>query len=161
MFVFFGILHQGGVIPSLAYVQQESNNNPPVFNGFDVDDEYGLDVIYFKTFMPPRFLVAQPRKGQYPVRIHDPGRSETKLFDALEEIESKYCVSNLDTHLHTIIISPSLASFPNFNDEFHISQEPLKTFWPHFSSEDPPTSFHDFWFGSLNLYSIQFVCKNK
>lgn len=161
LLLFFGIFHQGGVVPSLIYIQQESKNqNPPVFAGSLIDTELGLDVVYFKTFMPPRFLIAQPRSGQYPVRIHDPGRSETKLFDILTDLRSNVCkieYNERKKYLRAIIVSPSLVSFPSFGD-FVISEEPLKAFWPHFSSEDPPSCVSEFWSSSLRLYSLQFNC---
>ncbi|KAI0819879.1 Alg9-like mannosyltransferase family-domain-containing protein [Trametes gibbosa] len=54
--VLFGILHQGGVVPSLFRVHDIVYADPP---GLDTHD---VRIIYWKTYMPPRHLLAIPQR---------------------------------------------------------------------------------------------------
>lgn len=50
--VVFGSLHQGGVVPSLFHVHDlvKTNQNSSI-------------IVYWKTYMPPRHLLAVPDSG--------------------------------------------------------------------------------------------------
>jgi hypothetical protein len=152
LLVFFGVLHQGGVIPSLIYTQQESLSD--TYAGQAVDPVHGVDVIYFKTFMPPRFLVAQPRPQQYPVRLHDPGRSDEKLLALFERLREDHCGLSTEMFKTVVVVTPSIVSLP----PFVTVGEPVKSFWPHFSSEDPPSSFEEFFDGALLVLPAKLSC---
>lgn len=50
--IFYGYIHQGGVVNSLNYVQKMFTH----ISNLEIDQH----VIYYNTYMPPRFLVAAP-----------------------------------------------------------------------------------------------------
>ena len=52
--ILFGVLHQGGVVPSLFHVHDLVKHN-----------QHSSIVAYWKTYMPPRHLLAIPATGQW------------------------------------------------------------------------------------------------
>ena len=64
----FGVLHQGGVVPSLFRVHDMiySATTPTVDQRFYV--------LYWKTYMPPRHLLAIPKTGASPLPSPSPCR---------------------------------------------------------------------------------------
>lgn len=52
--LFFGVLHQGGVVPSLFYLHDQISVMGPL---------QGAHIIYWKTYMPPRHLLAIHEQG--------------------------------------------------------------------------------------------------
>jgi len=53
----FGVLHQGGVVPSLFYLHER-------ISAVDFIDN-AAQIIYWKTYMPPRHLLAIEERGMY------------------------------------------------------------------------------------------------
>ena len=89
-FIFFGILHQGGVVPSLLHLNKvihekvQSSNEP-----------YCHHVIYFHTYMPPTHLLSWPNKlsiNGHDLYIHDlAGSSHETFVQTLLKLKSDYC----------------------------------------------------------------------
>jgi phosphatidylinositol glycan class Z len=53
----FGVLHQGGVVPSLFHLHDR-------ISAVDFTDN-AAHIIYWKTYMPPRHLLAIEEQGTY------------------------------------------------------------------------------------------------
>ena len=148
MVVFYGFLHQGfsrfyfilpgqalilvklgGVVPSLAYAQQQSTQFPPTFAGVPVDVE--ADLIYYKTYMPPRYLLAQPKASSWPIQLHDTGSHTDRLIEDIDKLMQQ-------GNSTVFLVKPSTVQLPPELVSGKYEYEVKKSFWPHFSSEDPP-----------------------
>jgi len=158
---FYGVFHQGGVISSLVEMQMSSTTfQPSLVGGVEIDPEYGIDLIYMNTYMPPRFLLAQPRTGSWPIHLHDVGSDVEKLLSILDAFRKNYCqLASPNFDMNLFLLLPSTTEIPSevaSSYEFEIA----KKFWPHFSSEFSPKSIGEFFLGSLNLYHLsnKFSC---
>lgn len=60
--VVFGFLHQGGVVPSLLHLHGLMYSQPSL---------NGTAVVYWKTYMPPRHLLAIPEHGKLSKSLTD------------------------------------------------------------------------------------------
>jgi hypothetical protein len=58
MTIVLGVLHQGGVLRSLFTLQKQ-------IAGDSANKEANTDIIYYQTYMPPRFLLAIQEAGVY------------------------------------------------------------------------------------------------
>lgn len=92
-YIFFGVLHQGGVIPSLFHLHQVIHEK--VQNSTEL---YCHHVVYFHTYMPPPHLLAWPCKASingHKLYIHDlAGRSQESFYQVISKIKSEYCIKN-------------------------------------------------------------------
>lgn len=95
----FGILHQGGVYPCLAHLQQY------LYNAKSQTYNITYHVTFYHTYMPPRHLLAWPMHGHenqegfhHSVALYDlKGSSEDALTEHLEMI-SRLSNKELETH---------------------------------------------------------------
>ncbi|KAL7284770.1 hypothetical protein ACG7TL_002077 [Trametes sanguinea] len=78
--VLFGVLHQGGVVPSLFRIHDMIYRTP------DGTDPRDFRIVFWKTYMPPRHLLAVPQSDidSHKVSISDlAGASANSAIDAL------------------------------------------------------------------------------
>ncbi|XP_055502467.1 GPI mannosyltransferase 4-like [Leucoraja erinacea] len=127
--VYFGYLHQGGLIPCISYLEKALHFKDPVVN----QEEYIL--IFYHTYMPPRHLL-NVKSDQDSVRIIDLGGSDisvlnstvNKLLDTFSSIDNN--------RMNMYIIAPGTVEnvflFCNFRCKS------IASFFPHLSMEDPP-----------------------
>ncbi|XP_076323742.1 phosphatidylinositol glycan anchor biosynthesis class Z [Tachypleus tridentatus] len=132
--LFFGFLHQGGLIPCLLNLQQIMDLKA-----------YGNHVIFFHTYMPPQHLMRSYKidDHQSNIQLHDLAGGGT------EELKAKISILLNDTqHKNTsvyLVLPGSLKGITNevqekFKDKdvFKIELETVGKFFPHLSMEDPP-----------------------
>jgi phosphatidylinositol glycan class Z len=91
--IFFGVLHQGGVVPSLLHLHKVINQKV-----HSSTESYCHHVVYFHTYMPPTHLLAWPNKvsiNGHKLYIHDLAGSSQETFDqTMSKLKSDYCVKN-------------------------------------------------------------------
>lgn len=130
---FFGILHQGGITPSLCFLQHNQAMEAPICN----------HVFYFHTYTPSAYLLCDP-KGKLKVENLE-GNSLDYLYEKLDETCSK---KNLDC----CVVTPETVSLR------HDKKKPksfslIRQFFPHLSTEEFPPFDHKFLNHlNLNLY---------
>jgi hypothetical protein len=135
------------VIPSLIYVQRASASSPGMLAGVPVNEEKGIELAYYKTYMPPRYLIAQPKPGSWPVKLDDFGSN----YSELENLVVQFCSESQSGEF--FLVAPSTA-LPLEDLRKYAQFELRKKFWPHFSTEDPPKQLGGFLLGTLHLYHL-------
>ena len=92
-FIFFGILHQGGVVPSLLHLHKVIHEKVQ-----SSSESYCHHVIYFHTYMPPVHLLAWPNRvstNGHKLYIYDlAGSSQETFVQTLSKLKSDYCVEH-------------------------------------------------------------------
>ncbi|GAB6031748.1 hypothetical protein CHUAL_010161 [Chamberlinius hualienensis] len=67
--IFYGFVHQAGVISSLNFIRN-----------YNSELQQNLSVVYYHTYMPPRFMLLNERSKSYEIQIEDlMGDSSAKL----------------------------------------------------------------------------------
>ncbi|XP_018119103.1 GPI mannosyltransferase 4 [Xenopus laevis] len=134
--LFFGSLHQAGVVPSLAHVQQTVQSEYPSNN---LTTHY--TIIFTHTYMPPKHLLYL-QTGQNLVNIIDlAGFDKDQLCPKLTEI--KRDLLHRSIHLsgqmkhHFLVVIPGTIAPVLDNCELVLKKR--TSFFPHLSMEDPPT----------------------
>ena len=91
--IFFGILHQAGIVPSLYFLHKSINEKVHVLT-----ESYCHHVVYFHTYMPPTHLLAWPNDVQinkHKLYIHDLGGSSREAFNqTMSKLKSDYCIED-------------------------------------------------------------------
>ena len=91
--LFFGILHQGGVVPSLLHLHKIINEKVE-----SSSEPYCHHVVYLHTYMPPTHLLAWPNNVSFnghKLYIHDLAGSSQELFDqTMSKLKTDYCGKN-------------------------------------------------------------------
>ena len=91
--LFFGVLHQGGVVPSLIHLETIINNNVMASSV-----PYCHHLVFFHTYMPPTHLLAWPNEISttgHRLYIHDlAGNSEEFLHQTISKLKEDYCDKN-------------------------------------------------------------------
>ena len=91
--IFFGVLHQAGIVPSMLHLQRVINNNVQ-----SLQEPYCHHVVYFHTYMPPGHLLAWPINVSidgHKLFIHDLAGSSIEIFDQqMSQLKSSYCAKN-------------------------------------------------------------------
>ena len=150
---FFGIAHQGGIIPAICSLQTMKFN-----------DSRAVDIVFWHTYMPPQHLFLQQSRSTSPAVEHSNGdiiSEQEKNFysttqqqkyrvtdlagstteDLLVRLTSLHLSNNIDKdpNYFVILVTPgSLQSRLNhLSDLFHF--ELVSKFWPHFTGEDLPS----------------------
>ena len=123
--IFYGVLHQGGLVQSLFQMQKASGSAA------------GLDhVVFYHTYMPPRHLLLN-RKSHVTLLTHDLQGSEmSNLHQMVASLQSAK-----DTRSLSVVLPSTVAN--NFKQTLHTHSLILgeQTFGPHLSLEDPPPLF--------------------
>ena len=92
-YIFFGILHQGGVVSSLLHLNKVINQKVESSTQL-----YCHHVVYFHTYMPPTHLLAWPNNvslNGHKLYVHDLAGSSQELFDqTMSKLKTDYCVEN-------------------------------------------------------------------
>lgn len=127
--VFFGFLHQGGVIRAISQIRHDA---------IGATHPQMTEVVFWRTYMPPRHLFLS-RKHRVPgepgFRVHDlAGASKERLFEFLSSFKN----SSEDGMLLLIIPGSIQHEVQCFQDSFEL--QVMDWFWPHFSGEDLPTA---------------------
>ena len=139
----FGALHQGGLLPCLGNVHTR-------------EPQVTRHVIFYHTYMPPRFLLAlpsqhalgesgnsdSPRCGS--TTVYDlKGASAETLNKKVKEIAARNtCLSN-----EILLASPATLDYQLCSSSTTYKSQLLQQFHLHLSTEDLP-NVEDFWCGS-------------
>ncbi|OBZ76959.1 GPI mannosyltransferase 4 [Grifola frondosa] len=100
LMILFGVLHQGGVVPSLFRLHDRIRARGP-------DGQFAtLNIVYWKTYMPPRHLLAVPEKHFLSGRITFADLAGTSL-----ESFAEHLLSHSDTD-NTVLVAPFYAVPP-------------------------------------------------
>ena len=132
---FFGALHQGGLLPCLRHIQGIHAREPHVTR----------HVIFYHTYMPPRFLLSlpsqhatgesddAPRCGS--TTVHDmKGASALALNDKVTDIVARStCKSN-----EILLVSPATLDYQLCSSSTTFTSRLLQQFHLHLSTEDFP-----------------------
>ena len=134
-YIFFGILHQGGVVPSLLHLNKVINQK--VESSAQL---YCHHVVYFHTYMPPMHLLAWPNNvslNGHKLYVHDLAGNSQELFDqTMSKLKTDYCVEN--TNMVYIVYPATVKNAVQFNDQVINTIK----FFPHLTMEDPPNLHH-------------------
>ncbi|XP_010957601.2 GPI mannosyltransferase 4 [Camelus bactrianus] len=131
--LFFGCLHQGGLLPGLGHLEQVVHT--PMLP--QVPTHYTL--LFTHTYMPPRHLLHLPGLGS-PVEVVDMGGTEDRvLCQALNSfIRQPACqVAGGPWLCRLFVVTPGTARPAVKKCSFPLKNETL--IFPHVTLEDPPS----------------------
>ncbi|ESO98795.1 hypothetical protein LOTGIDRAFT_158742 [Lottia gigantea] len=117
--VFFGFLHQGGVVATLLELQSE-----PISN---VQNQINRQLIFYKTYMPPKHLMTSQNFSITDLAGEHSQTLIKTLTTLQKQSENSYAIS---------IITPNTV-FQKIKDILPQNFK-LEFVCPHFSGEDPP-----------------------
>ncbi|XP_059799863.1 GPI mannosyltransferase 4-like [Hypanus sabinus] len=128
----FGCLHQGGLIPSLSYLEKvlHSKNHGA--------KQYEYDLVFYHTYMPPRYLLNFKPNEEF-IRVIDLSGSDVQVLNStvkglLDNSYSKHIGKNQEKTIY--IIAPGTVQSDIENCGFY--WKTVKSFFPHLTMEDPP-----------------------
>eukprot|EP01083_Nonionella_stella_P058842 154060_1 len=163
MAIFFGVLHQGGVIQTVMRLQTYVDANSQSNTASVSSQTAPTQVIFFKTYMPPHCFAARPpyaphgdSESQLQFEINDFGIDST--FIDFHQKFSDLKNSQKDSNFAVILVVPSSVNVEHLNSgpkrdggnmcfDFNL----LDLNRPHLSTEDPPQSIDQM---SLAVYGI-------
>ncbi|KAE8603726.1 hypothetical protein XENTR_v10014448 [Xenopus tropicalis] len=132
---FFGSLHQAGLVPSLAHMQQMLQSDYPTNNA-----TAHYTILFTHTYMPPKHLLYLPN-GQNLVSIIDlAGFDKDQLCPKLNEIKRDLLHRNIQfagqmKHNFLVVFPGTIAPVL---DNCQLAFKNQTLFFPHLSMEDPP-----------------------
>nr|XP_051674911.1 GPI mannosyltransferase 4 [Oryctolagus cuniculus]XP_051674912.1 GPI mannosyltransferase 4 [Oryctolagus cuniculus]XP_051674913.1 GPI mannosyltransferase 4 [Oryctolagus cuniculus] len=130
--LFFGCLHQGGLVPSLQYLEQVVH--APVLPS--VPTRYTL--LFTHTYMPPQHLLHLPSLGS-PVKVVDMGGTEDwVLCQALNNLTRQPACQGAGGPwlCRLFVVTPGTTRRAVEKCSFPLKNETL--IFPHLTLEDPP-----------------------
>ncbi|ELW50943.1 GPI mannosyltransferase 4 [Tupaia chinensis] len=154
--VFFGCLHQGGLVPGLGYLEQVVHAPAP----HNAPTRYTL--VFTHTYMPPRHLLHLPGLGS-PVEVVDLGGTEDwVLCRALNGfIKQPACQAASGPRLcRLFVVTPGTTRHTVEKCSFPLKNETL--LFPHLTLEDPPalsSLLSRAWRAHLSLHIIELAEK--
>ncbi|XP_074046849.1 GPI mannosyltransferase 4 [Macrotis lagotis] len=150
--LFFGCLHQGGLVPCLSHLEQGIHSLAPK----EQLSHYTL--LFTHTYMPPRYLL-RLRGQEPPVEVIDLGGAEsTALCQILDQLTSQpIChVAGGDRLCRIFVVIPGTARDAVAVCPFSLRNE--TRVFPHLTLEDPPglsVLLSSHWRSSLGLYILE------
>jgi len=145
--IFFGVFHQGGVLPSLIYLQNRTSKILP---------HNQVDIVYTYTYMPPRSLLTIPANSEN-IHLYDAGGlTALQLHEFVSNLTKKQTKKD-DVSSHVVfVVSPlpisEISSHTKSCEQYELETE----VWPHFSSEHFSASGKDL---TLRVYRRQQSCE--
>ena len=142
LFVMMGVMHQGGVIPSLHFIDESYREDLMIDDGIAKEYNY----IYYHTYIPPSFLVRstyclQNDSKNISTRVFDlqgaPTAKLAQFIDLLNNTASARASSIASTRVRNFVVLPRTAHKLLGHLKFTL----IKCFWPHLSMESPPSIF--------------------
>lgn len=150
--LFFGGLHQAGLIPSLFHIQQIVQSKSTSGNM-----SCHHTVIFTHTYMPPLYLL-NLKNGQTSVDIIDlAGCPEDLMCQKLRDIQGELSLRNTqalgNTVHHFIAVFPGTIS--EVAESCRLAYKTKTLFTPHLSMEDPPKIITSNLKSHLSLHVIE------
>ncbi|KAI8988994.1 Alg9-like mannosyltransferase family-domain-containing protein [Trametes punicea] len=151
--ILFGILHQGGVVPSLFHVHDV------VYGDASGMASHDFRIVYWKTYMPPRHLLAIPQVDvdSQRVSVHDlSGASPSSVIDTL--ISS----SRHLRPLLTLLVTPFHA-VRKLHEQVPGCIKERERVFPHLDLDHIPESVQVGWRDGLGLgiFDVDVACVRK
>ncbi|KAL3846935.1 hypothetical protein ACJMK2_017876 [Sinanodonta woodiana] len=148
--LFYGILHQGSIVPCITDLQEDFHNEVHSLvkeNHSNVSYHF----LFSNTYMPPRYLFLN--KSPFLEIIDFMGDNYQGIRSTITRIKSKDSVTVKDEVI--ILILPG-AVFNRVKYKIKVDMNILNTYFPHLSLEDPPdlkvlTKAKDWQTGLLDL----------
>ncbi|XP_007955299.1 GPI mannosyltransferase 4 [Orycteropus afer afer] len=131
--LFFGCLHQGGLVPSLGHLEQVVH--APVLSRVPTH----FTLLFAHTYMPPRHLLRLPGLGS-PVKVVDmAGTEDWVLCQALNNFTSQPAcqAAGGPWHCRLFVVTPGTTRSAMEKCGFPLKNEMLV--FPHLTMEDPPS----------------------
>lgn len=141
--IFYGVLHQGGLVQSLFHLQKTVDTT-----GTATGSNH---VVFYHTYMPPRHLLLN-QKSQVTLIAHDLAGSEMSRLNQL--VASLHTAK--DTRSLSVVLPSTVADDFKQTLRVHSSIVSERTFGPHLSLEDPPPlapCLEMGWDGIRNVFS--------
>ncbi|KAI6014394.1 glycosyltransferase family 22 protein [Pisolithus microcarpus] len=138
----FGVMHQGGVVPSLLYLNTRMTANVST----------STHIVYWKTYMPPRRFLGIPQQdvqsGKVAV-VDLAGAAESTLVNTLSSARSET--------VYVVTPVAMLKSLPGHVASCFTSQ---KRIFPHLDLDHIRESFEVGWYDGLTLgvYTVEQSC---
>ena len=129
-FVFFALLHQGGVVPSMEFVNSLSKAHSR--------QNLTVEVIYYKTYLPPVHLAALPRHSSSKpnnIKVRDLAGSPHDVLEAT--LEWAFYEGNSAVYL-AFPASVPCSQITKLRQNYFLEEQ--YSVFPHLSMEDPPWS---------------------
>ncbi|XP_053316737.1 GPI mannosyltransferase 4 [Spea bombifrons] len=142
--LFFGCVHQAGLIPSLLHIQQMVHSTA---NTSESLTHY--TVLFTHTYMPPKYILCLKKEQKYVNIIDLAGFPEDHLCQKIGEIRRDLSAKNPKLRSHFMIVFPGTIRGAVENCGFFFKDN--IAFAPHLSMEDPPEISHIF---SGNIMSL-------
>ncbi|XP_048397819.1 GPI mannosyltransferase 4-like [Stegostoma tigrinum] len=130
--VFFGCLHQGGLIPCLSYLEKVLHSENPLLSQTE------QNLVFYHTYMPPRYLL-NVKSDEKLIRIIDLGGSDVSVLtntvnELLGSSASKHFGNKQEMDIY--VIAPGTVQDDVKNCGFQ--WKTVASFFPHLTMEDPP-----------------------
>ncbi|XP_030060555.1 GPI alpha-1,2-mannosyltransferase 4 [Microcaecilia unicolor] len=167
--IFFGVLHQGGLVPALCHLEKVVRSESQQKN------VSSITLLFTHTYMPPRFLLSIPHQNTLVEVIDIAGAEEQVLCQKLAELADRSCFREQYAFLdrvnntpvvnsafcrqqtgHVLVITPGTVQPAVEKCGFAVQRE--SSWFPHVSLEDPPqlaSLYNDNWLDLLGLHMLQ------
>ena len=123
--LFYGILHQGGLLPSLTHIRQHIHTSPPFSSHH---------IIFYHTYMPPTYVLAHSTNLPRKLQIQDlKGANKQQLSEAIltANIQCSSCYiyiiapSSKEDDVCTVAREHSSRAHLLHSSSYHLSMEEL------------------------------------
>ncbi|KAG6328677.1 hypothetical protein ID866_10412 [Astraeus odoratus] len=157
--VVFGIMHQGGIIPSLFYLHSRI-----------ADSATNAHIIYWKTYMPPRRFLGIPLQRNTPplsclphvtlTCILDAESGKVTVTDLAGGTEETLMRTLLSTGSNTTFLVAPIAMYKTIPGNFSFCFIPQTRIFPHLDMDHLRESIAVGWYDGLGLgvYTIERNC---
>ena len=141
MTVFFGLVHQGGVYPTVSYIGRGSEVHP---------DAVEANYVFSNTYMPPKFPLLQPKYREqsepyfvrsHRISFHDmAGDSLKNVSDKLVALGSRSKYLRNFKHVENYVVLPNhlIRDLEKESGEGLVF-DPVLNVFPHLSTENMPS----------------------
>ncbi|XP_016280181.2 GPI mannosyltransferase 4 [Monodelphis domestica] len=150
--LFFGCLHQGGLVPCLSHLEHSIHSAAPK------GQLSHFTLLFTHTYMPPRYLLYL-RGQEPPVEVIDLGGADSgALCQTLDQLTSQsICnIAGGDRLCRIFVVTPGTVREAVATCPFHLRNE--TRVFPHLTLEDPPVLsdlLGSDWRNSLELYILE------
>ncbi|KAJ8488550.1 hypothetical protein ONZ51_g3471 [Trametes cubensis] len=146
----FGILHQGGVIPSLFRVHAIIYDTPSTAHLHDVE------VVYWNTYMPPRHLLAIRQEDVNSQRVSIRDLSGASPATAI----GSFLAPVLDTHPHMVLLAAPFHAVKELETASQKCLQEISRVFPHLDLDHISESVQVGWKDglSLGIFDVDTAC---
>lgn len=111
--IIFGILHQGGLVQSLNYIQNMFKHK--------LNNQINQHVLFYSTYMPPKFLINIPLNIEYSYQQLNNNNKKREIYDLMSnthliqnQIDS-IINENKNDNLALFLITPNIINLDSLN----------------------------------------------